>query len=385
MKLTALNISYTLSKHGPPRFPERAHGPVEEIHVTPYARSAAVRVARRTTVGAGVKALVTGGLGFVGVHVMRVLLDAGHSVVSLDRDHPGEAHRRFLRGVEHRVQHLRADLTTPSAAWQDLVGEPDVVVHTAAVTPLAPGEELASATTAVAVNVAATVEVLEVAAALGAPRIVHVSSGSVYGVPQGDLAAAPALLESSPLAPRTVYGITKAAADRLAQRYDELGACEVVVARLAQPYGPMERTTSSRSALSPVHDWAAAALAGKPLEVESGCLDRGRDYLFVGDVAQALVALAVASSLPHRVYNVSNGVRTTLREVHDAVVAAVGDTGTAEGPVNLPGEAERPVLSPARLTADTGWSATTGLEDGLAATLNWLRGSQRLTGSGVRE
>lgn len=259
------------------------------------------------------------------------------------------------------------------------------MVHTAAVTPLAPGEELAAATTAVAVNVAATVEVLEVAAALGAPRVVHVSSGSVYGVPKGDLAAAPALLESSPLAPRTVYGITKAAADRLAQRYDELGACEVVVARLAQPYGPMERTTSSRSALSPVHDWAAAALAGQPLEVESGCLDRGRDYLFVNDVAQALVALAVAPSLPHRVYNVSNGVRTTLREVHDAVVEAVGDTGTAEGRVNLPAEAERPVLSPARLTADTGWSATTGLEDGLAATLDWLRGNQQLTGSGVRE
>jgi len=331
-----------------------------------------------------VKALVTGGLGFVGVHVVRVLLDAGHSVVSLDRDHPGEAHRRFLRGVEHRVQHLCTDLATPSAAWQDLVGEPDFVVHTAAVTPLAPGEELAAATTAVAVNVAATVEVLEVAAALGARRVVHVSSGSVYGVPQGDLAAAPALLESSPLAPRTVYGITKAAADQLAQRYDELGACEVVVARLAQPYGPMERTTSSRSALSPVHDWAAAALAGQPHEVESGCLDRGRDYLFVTDVAQALVTLAVAPSLPHRVYNVSNGVRTTLREVHDTVVAAVGDTGTTEGRVNLPAEAERPVLSPARLTADTGWSATTGLEDGLAATLDWLRGSQPLIGSGVR-
>lgn len=326
---------------------------------------------------------MTGGLGFVGVHVVRALLDAGHSVVSLDRDHPRDAHLRFLHGVEHRVEHLQVDLTAPCSQWQELVGEPHVVVHAAAVTPLARGEELAATSTAVAVNVAATVEVLEVAAALGASRVVHVSSGSVYGVPDGEPAQALALLESSHLAPRSVYGITKAAADELAQRYDALGACEVVVARLAQPYGPMERTTSSRSALSPVHDWAAAALAGEPLEVEPGCLERGRDYLYVVDVAQALVALAVAPSLPHRVYNVSNGVRTTLRQVRDSVVAAVGDTGTTDGPVNLPADAERPVLSPAQLTADTGWTATTGLEDGLAATLDWLRSCQQVAGAGV--
>lgn len=327
------------------------------------------------------KALVTGGLGFVGVNVVRSLIDAGHSVVSVDRDLPGAAHMRFLSGAEQRLQHVRADLTEPMERWQSLVGEPGVVVHTAAVTPLAPGEELAAPARAVTVNVAATVQVLEMAAALGASRVVHVSSGSVYGVPAGDPATA--LVESSPLAPRTVYGITKAAADQLAQRYDDLGACEVVVARLAQPYGPMERKTSSRSALSPVHDWAAAALAGEPLELEPGCLDRGRDYLYVGDVAQALLALAVAPSLPHRVYNVSNGVRTTLREVREHVVAAAGDTGTTDGPVNLPAEAERPVLSPALLTADTGWTATTTLDDGLAATLDWLRASRELAREGV--
>lgn len=326
---------------------------------------------------------MTGGLGFVGVHVVRSLVDAGHSVVSLDRDPPGAAHLRFLRGREQRIEHVRIDLTSPSPQWKDLVGEPDIVVHTAAVTPISTGEELAAASTAVSVNVAATVNVLEKAAALGASRVVHVSSGSVYGVPCGDPAHGAPLLESSPLAPKNVYGITKAAADQLAQRYDELGACEVVVARLAQPYGPMERTTSSRSALSPVHDWAAAALAGEPLEVEPGCLDRGRDYLFVTDVAQALVALALAPSLPHRVYNVSNGVRTTLREVRGHVVAAVGDTGTTPGRVNLPADAERPVLSPAQLRADTGWSATTGLEVGLTATLDWLRSSRELAGAGV--
>jgi nucleoside-diphosphate-sugar epimerase len=281
------------------------------------------------------------------------------------------------------VEHVRADLTEPVEQWQALVGEPDVVVHAAAVTPLAPGEELASAARAVTVNVAVTVQVLELATALGASRVVHVSSGSVYGVPAGDPATAPALVETSPLSPRSVYGITKAAADQLAQRFDELGACEVVVARLAQPYGPMERTTTSRSALSPVHDWAVAALAGEPLPVEPGCLDRGRDYLYVGDVAQALVGLALHPALQHRVYNVSNGVRTTLRELRDHVVAAAGDTGTTEGTVHLPAAAERPVLSPDRLTADTGWRATTSLDDGLAATLAWLRDSRELAGAGA--
>jgi nucleoside-diphosphate-sugar epimerase len=330
-----------------------------------------------------VKALVTGGLGFVGVHVVRAMLDAGHSVVSVDSDLPADPHLRFLSGAEEYLRHVQADLTDPVDRWQSLVGEPDVVVHAAAVTPLAPGEELAAAARAVTVNVAATVQVLELAVALGASRVVHVSSGSVYGVPPGDAATAPALLESSPLAPRTVYGITKAAADTLAQRYGELGACEVVVARLAQPYGPMERATGSRSALSPVHDWAVAALAGEPLGLEPGCLDRARDFLYVGDVAQALLSLSVTPSLPHRVYNVSNGSRITLREVREHVIAAAGDTGVVEGRVNLPADAERPVLSPARLTHDTGWTATTTLEDGLAATLAWQRDSRELAGAGA--
>lgn len=311
--------------------------------------------------------LVTGGLGFVGVHV-RQLAEAGHRVTLLDRDAPTSAHQAFLAGVTDRLHIVRADLTGATSAWSDSVGRPDAIVHAAAVTPLAPGAELGATANAVAVNVLAAARVLDLAAEWQVRRLVHVSSGSVYGRP--DVVQ---IDEDCPPAPRNVYGITKATADLLAQRYAELEACDVVVARLSQPYGPMERATGSRSALSPVHDWAVAALAGEPLPVEPGSLDRGRDYLYVSDLADALVRLLLAPRPAHRVYNISNGVRVGLREVLAQIVAAAGDTGTVDGAVILSAEAERPVLSADRLTAETGWRATTDLAAGVAATLDWLR------------
>jgi UDP-glucose 4-epimerase len=317
------------------------------------------------------KVLVTGGLGFVAVHVVRLLLDAGHEVTVVDRDGPTPDHRAFLAGHAGRLTLVRADLTGSAAEWADSLDRPDAVVHAAAMTPLAPGTELSSTPAAAAVNVLASAQLLELARAWRVRRMLHISSGSVYGRP-----AVSEIDEACPPAPRNVYGITKAAADLLVQRYAELGACDAVVARLSQPYGPMERTTGSRTALSPVHDWITAALAGRPLAVEPGGLDRGRDYLYVRDVADALVRLLVAQRPAHRVYNVSNGVRVTLRELLQHVVATVGDTGTVEGLVHLSAEAERPVLTPARLTADTGWTATTDLASGIAQTADWLRSSR---------
>ena len=245
------------------------------------------------------KVLVTGGLGFVAVHVVRRLLDDDHDVTVVDRDGPTSDHQSFLAGGAGRLTLIRADLADPSSRCLEDLDRPDAVVHAAAMTPLAPGVELDSTPAAVAVNVLATARLLAVARAWQVQRMLHISSGSVYGRPVVD-----AIDESCPPAPQHVYGITKAAADLLVQRHAELGACDAVVARLSQPYGPMERATGSRTALSPVHDWIAAALAGRPLAVDPLGLDRGRDYLYVGDVADALVRLLLAPRLGHRIYNV---------------------------------------------------------------------------------
>lgn len=326
------------------------------------------------------RVLVTGGLGFVGVHVVRHLAVAGHEVTVLDREQPGDVHAAFLADVEGRLTHVTADLL--GSDWELTVGAPDAVVHAAALTPLAPGEELRAVSASVSVNILATVRVLDFASARGVSRVVHLSSGSVYGAaPHGS-----GIHEGAPLEPKNVYGITKAAAEMLALRYNALGACDVVVARLAQPYGPMERTTSSRTALSPIHDWAVAALAGGPLIVEPGCLDRGRDYIFISDVAAAVVALTTAPSLDHTVFNISTGVNLTLRAVLECIVAQTGVSEIVTGPVNLPADAERPPLVPWRIEQSLAWSPAVDLDTGIAATLAWLRagsGSARAI-AGVR-
>lgn len=126
-----------------------------------------------------------------------------------------------------------------------------------------------------------------------------------------------------------------------------------------------------------------SALSGQHVLVESDSLNRGRDYLYVGDVADALVQLTLTPHLKQRVYNVSNGVRTPLHVILERIIGHVGEVKTAEGRTNLSAEAERPVLTADRMSQETGWRAATELDEGIAATLEWLRSALPLVAPGL--
>ncbi|MDQ0392956.1 NAD-dependent epimerase/dehydratase family protein [Labrys monachus] len=263
--------------------------------------------------------LVTGGHGFVMSNLARLWLDRHpqERVTILDRDRPDEAARRFFAGVEDRIRWIAADILDPGA-WHDEARRHgiDRIVHGAALTPFpwidearkehdpereAPGRVLD-------VNLGGTLGVLEFARGLPAcRRLLIIGTGAVYG--EAPRAGEP-IAEDGPAAPRSLYAISKHAAELTARRFAELYGLPVVVARLAAVYGPMDRMLASRHIVCAPNKVTALALAGEAIRL--GSAEGVGDWISVSDVAAALLMLLDAEALRHDAYNIASGRAETL-------------------------------------------------------------------------
>jgi nucleoside-diphosphate-sugar epimerase len=311
--------------------------------------------------------LITGSSGFIGCNLVKHFAEAGDDIIALDRVAPDAVLRAYLGPAIERVCFVQADVS--DRRWHDGLGGRtiDTVVHAAAVTNVADGEEARRAADAVAVNIGGTVNVITWARTARPSRVIHISSSAVYG---SGLEGVAAIDETQPTRPANLYGITKLAAEQVAFQLARASRLPLIAARLAGPFGPMERPSADRTRLSPVHAWCDAAARGEALIVHHGYLPR--DYLYVRDTAAAVHRLATASILRHGVYNLSAGIAVTCEEIIAALRQAVPTLRTRQvdtPAVNLLG---RP-LANARLTADTGWRPHYDLQRALAEYVAWLR------------
>ena len=316
--------------------------------------------------------VVTGATGFVMASVARHL--AGHAldVVAADLHPPDEALAGYLAGPRGAVRFRRVDVTDADAVAA-LLGEtrPERLVHGAALTSIPPDVERARFVRTAEVNVLGTLRVLDAAREARVGRIVVISSGSVYGA-RPDLAP---IAEEDPHRPVELYPATKWAADALARRFAQVHGLDLVVARLASPFGPFERDTGSRPLLSPIREWVAAALRGEPVRV-LGPAPPARDWAFVADIASGIAALTLAGGLAHQAYNVGWGRLTSVEEA----LAALGRVAPGLAVERRPDEPSPWRVSPARgplaidrLCADTGWAPQHDIVSGVAAYLDWAR------------
>lgn len=322
--------------------------------------------------GAGrrMSVMVTGGIGFVGIHVTAQLVQSGESVVALSAEGGlDDVARDFLGPAREQVTCVKGDVLDPDTlrTAMDRHGV-DRVIHGAAVTAIGDLEP-EGVRQAALVNVGGTATVLEAARLAGVKRFVHLSSASVYG------ATDPRFLldEEAPLRPNGIYGITKHAGEEIVRRYFELFGMDGAVLRLSAPYGPLERPNPLRTVMSPLFHWCRAALNGDEVELAD---DLERDLTYVSDTARCVVLAFRSPKLNHRVYNASCGENLRFSDIL-AVLTRVRPgfrfrlrEGGALSPFFR--DSLRGPLSMTRAEEDLGFVSQYDIERGLSCYLEWL-------------
>ena len=298
-------------------------------------------------------AIVTGGAGFIGSHVVDALLAEEWRVVVVDDLSAGEVRRVAAEATLEVV-----DITDRGALDAVIdAARPAAIFHLAA---------QASVTRSVAdperdceINVRGTLNVLDAATRHSAPIVFTSTGGALYG----DRAPLPTG-EDVPPAPISPYGASKWAAEAYVTTWRESTGIPHAVCRLANVYGPRQNPHGEAGVVAVFSHclWRSAAPTlygfGKPT----------RDYVHVHDVAQALLAAVGEAGA----FNVSTGVETTVSRVFELLRVAAGKTVEGKLAPLRAGELERSCIDPSRAYERLGWRAGTGAEEGLATTYRAL-------------
>jgi len=304
-----------------------------------------------------VNVLVTGGAGFVGSHVVDRLLAASHTVHVLDNLATGRRERVPAAARLHVCDLRDARLDTVITA-----ARPAVVVHVAA--QAAVSRSVSDPRHDASVNVLGTIALLESCRRAGVPRAVYISTG---GAAYGDTDVLPTP-EDHPIRPASPYGISKVTAERYLEVWAALTGASGLTLRLANVYGPRQDPAGEAGVIA---IFASRLLSGVRCVV-NGDGDQTRDYVYVGDVADA-VALAVSSPDAVGIANIGTGIETTVNDLYRRLARLTNVRGDAEHAPAKPGEQRRSVLDATRAKSLLGWSATTPLDEGLTQTVAWFR------------
>jgi nucleoside-diphosphate-sugar epimerase len=311
------------------------------------------------------RALVTGGAGFIGSTLSERLLAQGAEVVALDSFtdfYPRplkEANLSGLRGRD-RYRFVEGDIREV-----DLPGLLDGVTHVFHLAAQAGvrrswGKEFQVYT---GLNVDSTQRLLEACVGRPIERLVYASSSSVYG----DEVAIP-MVETALPQPVSPYGVTKLAAEQLCHLYFVNYGVPAVSLRYFTVYGPRQRPDMG------FHRFFSAILAGKPL-VQFGDGLQTRDFTFVADAVTATAAAAVRG-VPGRVYNIGGGARVSLKDVFDLIARVSGRPVVIDRQGPQKGDMRDTYADTARAQEDLGFAPSVTLEEGLRAMWHWMEATR---------
>ncbi|MGH2996212.1 MAG: SDR family NAD(P)-dependent oxidoreductase [Gaiellaceae bacterium] len=307
------------------------------------------------------KALVTGGAGFIGSHVVDALVERGDEVTVVDDLSTGK--RENLAGPGAAAKLVEADIRD-GTAMRDLVDRvrPQAIFHLAAQIDVR--KSTADPAWDAGVNVLGTINMLQAALEAGVDRFVNTSTGgAIYG--EGRILPAP---EDHPQAPEAPYGQSKFSAEGYCDLYSRLHGLSTVSLRYGNVYGPRQDPLGEAGVIA---IFCGRLLEGSPPTV-FGTGEQTRDYVYVGDVVRA--NLAAAGSHANGAFNIGLGVQTSVLEL----VEALREISESDGfepefaPPRL-GEVQHIAIDPARALAELGWEPHITLRDGLERTLASLR------------
>ncbi len=298
------------------------------------------------------KAIVTGGSGFIGSHVVDALKDAGYDVTVID--YRVQPHRQDV-GFEN------VDLMDLSSVLSATRGA-EHIFHLAAVSNVNYAYKYPVYTTAL--NVVGTANMLEAARINGGARVYLASTVWVYnGCPNGRSLdeATPFYLDGA----GHIYTSTKMACEMICHNYAQLYKVPFTVLRLGIPYGPRMR----EELLIPI--FIKKALSGQPLTI-AGKGEQYRNFIYVRDIAQGHVA-AMNEKAVNQTYNLEGTRKVTVLEVAEGIRRNIGEHVKIEFVPERPGDFGGKEISASKAQRDLGWAATTEFEDGLKRTVDWFR------------
>jgi UDP-glucose 4-epimerase len=252
--------------------------------------------------------LITGGAGFLGAALANQLAAQGHAVRVLDDLSAGDPAR-----LSQDISFTRGDVNDIPQLWSLLQGV-QCVYHLAA--RVSVPESVLYPRDYNAVNVGGTVSVLEAMRDAGVTRVVFSSSGAVYGE-QG----AQPLREDMAPDPRSPYAVSKLAAEHYVRTTGILWNIETVSLRVFNAYGPGQQLPAAHPPVIPA--FIRRAIRGESLVVQ-GEGSQTRDYVYIDDVINALVAASTAPGVDRLVINVGSGIETSVNDLVDAIGSALG-------------------------------------------------------------
>jgi UDP-glucose 4-epimerase len=307
--------------------------------------------------------LVTGGAGFIGSHLAERLLGEGHAVTVLDNLSTG---RR--ENVPSQAELVEADVGDREAVDSTFArAQFDAVFHIAGQASIR--RSFAEPEVDLRTNVVGTVNVLRGCIESGVPRLLNASSMTVYGEPE--VVPTP---EDVPCIPVSYYGVTKYAAERYAHVTAARADVELAVTslRMFNVFGPRQSIANPYQGVLAI--FIGNVLRREPITIH-GDGEQTRDFVYVDDAVDAWLRVLDDSSTAGSVLNVGSGRETSVNQLADTVLGALGESrGSWElrhEPAQL-GDQRRAAADVSAMSA-LGWSPETTFAAGIERTLEWAR------------
>lgn len=314
----------------------------------------------------GKKVLVTGGLGFIGSNLARELLKRGADVTILDALIPGLGGNKFnVSDIKDNVKVVIGDVRDEKTVVDAVKGK-DYVFHLAG--QVDHKRSIEKPYEDIEIRCRGTLNVLEALRKHNSrAKLVFSGTRAVYGTIKK-----PPATEDSPTEPKGVYAITSFAAEKLILIYGKVYGLAAVCLRITNTYGPRHQMKLPYG----VANWfVRLAMDGKPITV-MGKGEFTRDFLFIEDCVEAMIAVAESDKANGQVFNLGSGKVVSFLEMAKKVIAAVGKGSYKMVPYEgltakiEPGDCE---LDVSKLRKATGWKPKTKLEDGLKATIAFYK------------
>ena len=305
-------------------------------------------------------ALVTGGAGFIGSHLVDRLLSEGYKVVVVDDLSTGK-----LQNLNPSATFHHTDITHPSIQEVFNRAQPDLVFHLAAQVSVTNSTK--DPIKDAQINVIGTLRLLEASRHSGIEKFIFSSTGgALYGEPEVNPCP-----EGASIAPLSAYGLSKYLAEQYLELYHRQYHLNYTTLRYANVYGPRQDPHGEAGVIA---IFTQAMLEGKQPQI-FGSGDQERDFLYVGDVVEANI-LAIDRG-DGQTLNVGTGEGTSVNRIFKLLQDIIPYRWDAEHRPQRPGEVNKISLECSKAARDLGWSPSVGLESGLQQTVEHFRKSVR--------